>query len=433
MAPSPLFEPVRIGTVELPGRLVKSATTETRCTDDGFVTEELIRYYEQIAAGGTPLLITGNAYFDVYSKAAPRQLAADSDDKIPGLRRLTDAVHRHGARIFLQIYHVGRQALPRLAGRREAVSASAVFEPALGVRPREITQEEIQGVVRGLAQAAGRGKQAGFDGVQIHAAHGYLISAFLTPHTNRRTDEYGGPLENRMRLLVQVYRAVRDEVGPSFPVILKINGSDELFLRRGLGPAETVAIAKRMEEEGIDAVEVSCGHYESGFPFERGRWKGFFSTVTTIGIGRHLPWYHRYAARALAPILDRALERIAPYREGFNLPYARQFKKALSIPVLCVGGFLHKEAMEQAIAGGACDLVSVARALIADPLLYRHLQEGVPGPQCDFCNACYARGASWPVDCYNEAVRQERDHMLARELGDSVPLGALKGRRQELR
>ncbi len=416
MSASLLFEPIRIGTLEIPGRLVKSATTETRCTEDGFVTDELIRYYEQIAAGGTPLLITGNAYYDAYSRAAPRQLAADSDDKIPGLKRLAEAVHCHGARIFLQIYHVGRQALPRLAGRSEAVSASAVFEPALGVRPREITPEEIRGVVDGLAKAAGRGKRAGFDGIQIHAAHGYLLSAFLTPHTNRRTDAYGGSLENRMRLLVEVYRAVRREVGPDFPVILKINGSDELFLRRGLKPEQTVAVAKRMQEEGIDAVEVSCGHYESGFPFERGRWKGFFSTVTTVGIGKHLPWYHRYAARAMAPLLDRVLEQIAPYREGFNLPYASQFKKALSVPVICVGGFLHREAMEQAIAGGACDMVSVARALIADPLLYRHLREGVQGPQCDFCNACYARGASMPVDCYNQTVRQERDRMLEREL-----------------
>lgn len=417
MHQSPLFEPIRIGKLEIPARLVKSATTETRCTEDGFVTEDLIRYYDQIAEGGTPLLITGNAYFDVFSKAAPRQLAADSDDKIPGLRRLTDAVHRHGAKIFLQIYHVGRQALPRLAGRREAVSASAVFEPTLGVRPREITPNEIRKVVEGLAKAAGRGKQAGFDGIQIHAAHGYLLSAFLTPHTNRRTDAYGGPLENRMRLLVEVYRAVREEVGPDFPVILKINGSDELFLRRGLRPQEAVAVAKRLEEEGIDAVEVSCGHYESGFPFERGRWKGFFSTVTTVGIGKYLPWYHRYAAWVLAPFLDCALERIAPYREGFNLPYARQFKKALSVPVLCVGGFIRKDAMEEAIAGGACDMVSVARALIADPLLYRHLKEGVSGPQCDFCNACYARGASWPVDCYNETIREQRDQMLEKELG----------------
>jgi len=417
MAQDLLFSPVRIGGLELAGRLVKSATTETRCTDDGFVTDELIEYYEQIAQGGTPLLITGNAYFDLYSKAAPRQIGADHDDKIPGLRRLTDAVHRHGSKIFFQIYHVGRQAIPRFVGRKDAVSPSPVFEPSLGVRPREITGDEIRQAVRGLADAAVRGQQAGFDGVQIHGAHGYLISAFLTPHTNRRTDAYGGSFENRMRFLIEVYRAIRERVGTEYPVILKINGSDELPLRKGLKPDDMVKVAQRMEAEGVDGVEISAGHYESGFTFERGKWRGFFSTVTTIGIGRNLHWYHRGAARLMAPVLDWGLGRIAGYEEGFNLRYARLFKQALRIPVICVGGFLHQEAMERAIAGEECDMVSVARALIADPLLYRHMKEGRKGPQCDFCNACYARGAALPVDCYNDEVRAQRDQMLRVELG----------------
>ncbi len=410
-----LFTPIRIGRLELPGRLVKSATTETRCTPDGFVTDELIEYYEQIARGGTPLLITGNAYFNLYSNAGPRQLGADSDDKIPGLRRLADAVHRHSSKVFMQIYHVGRQAIPRFVGRKDAVAPSAVFEPSLGVRPREITRDEIQETVQGFADACARAQEAGFDGIQIHAAHGYLLSAFLTPHTNRRTDEYGGSFENRIRLLVEVYRAIRRRVGDEYPIIMKLNGSDDLSLRKGLKPEDLVKVAQRMQDEGVDAVEITAGHYESGFTFERGNWKGFFSTVTTIGMGTNLPWYHRLSARAMAPVLDWGLNRIAGYSEGFNLRYSKLFKQALGIPVICVGGFVHREAMEQAIAGGECDMVSVARALIADPFLYRHMQEGREGPQCDFCNACYARGAMWPVDCYNEEVRARRDQMLRDE------------------
>ena len=413
-----LFTPIRIGTLELPGRLVKSATTETRCTDDGFVTDELIEYYEQIARGGTPLLITGNAYFNLYSKAGPRQLAADHDDKVPGLRRLADAVHRHGSKIFMQIYHVGRQAIPRFVGRKDAVAPSRVFEPTLGVRPREITREEIRETIRGLADAAVRGREAGFDGIQIHAAHGYLLNAFLTPHTNRRTDEYGGSFENRLRLLIEAYRAIRERVGQDYPIIMKLNGSDDLPLRKGLKPDDLVKIAQRMEAEGVDAMEITAGHYESGFTFERGQWKGFFSTVTTIGMGTNLPWYHRGSARLLAPILDWGLNRIAGYSEGFNLRYSKLFKQALGIPVICVGGFIHREAMERAIASGECDMVSVARALIADPFLYRHIRQGIEGPQCDFCNACYARGAMWPVDCYNEEVCAQKERML-REEADS--------------
>jgi 2,4-dienoyl-CoA reductase-like NADH-dependent reductase (Old Yellow Enzyme family) len=417
MTQNPLFTPIRIGSLELPGRFVKSATTETLCTDDGFVTDELIEYYERIAQGGTPLLITGNAYFNLYSKAAPRQLAADNDDKIPGLRRLADAVHGHGSKIFMQIYHVGRQASPRFVGRTDAISPSRVFEPTLGVRPREITREEIREAVQGLADAAARGQQAGFDGIQIHAAHGYLINAFLTPHTNRRKDEYGGSFENRLRFLLEVYQAIRQRVGQDYPVIMKMNGSDDLTLRKGLKPDDLVKVAQRMEAEGVDAVEISAGHYESGFTFERGHWRRFFSTVTTIGVGKYLPGYQRRPARLLAPLLDWGLRRVAGYSEGFNLRYSKLFKQALSIPVICVGGFVHREAMERAIASDECDMVSVARALIADPFLYRHLQEGVQGPECDFCNACYARAAVWPIDCYNEEVRAERDRMLRAEAG----------------
>ncbi len=415
MAQNILFSPIRIGSLELPGRLVKSATTETRCTEDGFVADELIEYYEQIARGGTPLLITGNAYYDLYSKAAPRQIGADHDDKIPGLRRLTDAVHRHGSKIIFQIYHVGRQAIPGFVGRTDAVAPSPVLEPSLGVRPREITQGEIRAVVKGLAETAVRGQEAGFDGVQIHAAHGYLLSAFLTPHTNRRTDEYGGSFDNRIRLLVEVYRAIRERVGDDYPVILKMNGSDDLPFRKGLKTEDLVRVAQRMENEGVDAIEISAGHYESAFTFERGRWKGFFSTLSTIGVGTNLPWYRLVPVRLLAPFLDWGLGRIAGYSEGFNLPYARLFKKALSIPVISVGGFIHREAMEDAIASEGCDMVSVARALIADPFLYRHMKEGVEGPQCDFCNACFARGATWPVDCYNEEIRAQKDQMLRDE------------------
>jgi 2,4-dienoyl-CoA reductase-like NADH-dependent reductase (Old Yellow Enzyme family) len=214
-----------------------------------------------------------------------------------------------------------------------------------------------------------------------------------------------------------VYQAIRERVGPDYPVILKMNGSDDLPFRRGLKTQDLVHVAQRMEGEGVDAVEISAGHYESAFTFERGMWKGFFSALTRIGVGTNLPWCRRIPIRLLAPVLDWGLGRIAGYSEGFNLPYARLFKQALRIPVISVGGFLHREVMEDAIAGGGCDMVSVARALIADPFLYRHMKEGVQGPQCDFCNACFARGATWPVDCYNDKVRSQKDQMLRAELG----------------
>ena len=316
--PGSLFDPIRIGGLQLAGRFAKSATIEALCDADGFVTDELIAFYERVAEAGTPLIVTGSAHYSFDGKAMPRQMGLDHDDKITGLRRLTDAVHRHGAKIFAQPYHCGRQAIPRPVGRTEALSASAVFEPLLMVKPRPMTVAEIRTTIRQHADAAARCREAGFDGIQMHGAHGYLINQFLTPHTNRRRDEYGGSFENRLRFLMEKYRATRERVGSDYPIILKLNGSDALPLRKGLGTDELVRVAQRLEAEGLDAVEISAGHYESGSAFERGRWNGFFRTVVTQGVARQLPAFARLGIRTVAPLMDRFLNRSLGYSEGFN-------------------------------------------------------------------------------------------------------------------
>jgi 2,4-dienoyl-CoA reductase-like NADH-dependent reductase (Old Yellow Enzyme family) len=185
-----LFTPLRIGSLTLPGRFVKSATSETRATEDGFATQATIDFYEPIARAGTPLIITGNIYVSLDGKSTPLQMGIEDDDRIPALARLVDAVHAHDVRIFAQLSHSGRQVLPAFAGITEAVSCSSVKDNSTGVRPRELTIPEIHRVADRFADAADRCRAAGFDGVEIHAGHGYLISQFLTPHTNRRTDEY---------------------------------------------------------------------------------------------------------------------------------------------------------------------------------------------------------------------------------------------------
>lgn len=411
-----LFQPIRIGQLELAGRFAKSAYIETMCTEDGFVTDQLIEHYEEIARGGTPLLMTSAIYFNQYSQAMTRGLALDHDDKIPGLQRLTARVQQYGAKIFAQIYHAGRQAVPSEVGRQDAQAPSPQFEPVVGCKPRAMSIDEIRETVRLFGVAAERAKRAGFDGVQIHAAHGYLINAFLTPHTNRRKDEYGGSAENRMRFLVEVYRAVRAQVGPDFPVILKLNGHDDLPLRKGLITTDYVQIARHMQDEGIDAVEVTAGHYESGLTFERGHWKGFFSTLASPhGIGRKWPTAKRLLISLLAPVLDAYLNRVSAFRPAFNLPYARAFKQALDIPIICVGGFADQATIEDALNSAGCDMVAVARPIIADPHMYNHMKAGVTGPRCDFCQGCYARATALPTDCYNPHVKAEQMRMLQAE------------------
>ncbi|WP_116365480.1 NADH:flavin oxidoreductase [Parahaliea mediterranea] len=415
-----LTQPIRIGGVEIAGRFVKAAYTETMCTEDGFVTDQLIQHYEELARGGTPLLITGATYFNKYSQAMKRGLALDHDDKIPGLQRLTRTVQQYGSKIFVQLYHVGRQAAPGNVGRTDAQAPSARYEFTVGCMPRAMTIEEIHDCVYQFGLAAARAKQAGFDGIELHAAHGYLISSFLTPHTNRRTDQYGGSFENRLRFLVEVYRAMREQVGRDFPIVIKLNGHDDLPLRKGLNTEDCVRIALRMQKEGIDGVEVSCGHYESGITSDRGNWKGFFRTMVTYGAAKDWPASHRAVIRLLSPLLSWFYNRISGFRPAFNLSYAQAFKQALDIPVICVGGFAEVALIDEALESGGCDLVAAARPVIADPHLFNHLKAGVRGPQCDFCQGCFARAGAMPADCYNPRVRAEKALMLRAEQGTDL-------------
>ena len=413
MPKSELFSPIAIGKLTLSGRLIKTATAETRADEMGFVTPEVLDFYVPMARGDTPLIITGNIYVGRDGKSAPRQLGADHDDKVAGLARLVEVVHAHGAMMFAQLNHCGRQVVPRFAGLTEAVSASTGTELVTGTHHRALSVAEIQRIVGQYADAAERCRRAGFDGVQIHAANGYLIGQFLTPYTNRRTDAYGGSPEKRLQLLREVIQAIRARLGRDFPLIVKMNGSDYLPLRPGLKTPELVEIAARLQAEGIDAIEISVGHYESGFPMVRGSFGRCLRNMVQ-GSMRELPFIRRWGFRLLWPVMALACNLFWPRREGFNLVYTRAFKARLSIPVICVGGFLTREAMESALEQGLCDIVSAGRAFIADPLLYRHLRDNQPGPRCVDCNACVGHLGAQPADCYHPAVRAEKDAMLAR-------------------
>lgn len=412
MSNSILFQPLRVGRLDVPGRLWKTATSETRATVDGFIGKEFVDFYEPVAWAGTPLIITGNLYVQVSGKPTYRNAGIDDDDKLPGLRLLVEAMHRHGSLVVAQINHCGRQMNPAAMGVKNALSASDVRDKIMLTKPRPMTLGEIRDTIRAFGEAALRAKKAGFDGVQIHFAHGYLLSEFLTPHTNRRTDEYGGSFERRLRFPLEVMRAVREYVGPDYPVIAKMNGADLLMVKGGLETHELVQVAQALEAEGLDAIEISCGHYESGFPMIRGKFDGFLDVQLKEGAGQFMSRGMKMAARMANAPLAAVANRLWSPMEGFNLDFARQFREALKIPVVTVGGFHSVRAMEQAIQEGATDAISLGRAMIADPFLVKHLREGSSGPKCDFCNGCIARAGGSPVDCYNESLRSERQQML---------------------
>ena len=408
-----LFSPIRIGKLELPARLFKTATAETRASADGFVTDAVLDFYEPMAKAGTPLIITGNIYISRQAKSAPFQLGVDDDDKIPGLARLVGAVHAHGARMFAQLNHCGRQVVPDFVGARDVVSASGVKDLLTGTRPREMSVPEIHRIIEDFADAAARCQRAGFDGVQMHSANGYLLSQFLTPYTNRRGDAYGGTLEARTRFGREILRAIRARVGPDFPVIMKMNGSDWLPLRDGLKTPELVEVACIMEREGVDAVEISVGHYESGFPMVRGTF-GRCLRHMIRGSMAHLPPLRRNLMRVFRPLVTLASNLLWSRCEGINVDYSRAFKGQLKIPVICVGGFRTRAAMERALRDGLCDACSAGRPFIADPYFFEHIRDRTPGPRCVDCNGCVGHLGAQPADCYHPAVRAEKDAMMAR-------------------
>ncbi len=370
-----LFEPVEIGTLKLKNRFVRSATVECLASEDGRVTEAYLEAYERLARGRVGLIVPGNYYVNPMGRAYPKTITVDRDDCIPDLRRVTEVVHAHGARIVGQINHGGREADPRLIPGRP-LGPSPVRDKLTFVKPREMTEAEIEETIGDFARAARRLMEAGFDGIQIHAAHGYLVNQFLSPYTNRRRDRWGGSPENRMRFLLEIYRRVRSEVGRETPVLTKINAED--FVARGVHLEACVATCKRLAEAGIDAIEVSGGIPEKGLVtikgdlprdlFLRGR-----GLVERIGFR----------------LVERSLRRAAAFEEGYFLPHAAEVKRHVPVPVIAVGGLRTRRTMEEAILRGKADLVSLCRPFIRQPALVRLMEQGKEDPiTCTSCNRC---------------------------------------------
>lgn len=344
-----LFTPIRIGDVTVPNRFARSATHDFLADEEGNVTDAHVELYRRLAEGEVGLIISGHAHVQPSGQASPRQMAVYDDRFIAGLSRIPEAVHDFPSRVFLQIAHAGRQTKERLCGC-VPVSPSVVYDPVSKVMPRDLSGDEIRILIADFVAAAIRAKRAGFDGVQLHAAHGYLLSSFLSPHTNRRTDEWGGPVENRTRVLAEVLRGVKDACGRGFPVIVKLNSTD--FLQGGLALDDAVRVARILEREDIDGIEVSGGMAEAG----RGSiWAGLRSED----------------------------------EEGYFVSNASRIKQAVKVPVFGLGGIRTLAVAERFVREGLVDLISLSRPLIRDPFLVRRFHEGlVPKSECISCNRC---------------------------------------------
>jgi len=352
---SKLFESTTINNITLKNRFVRSATWEGMADEDGTCNSKMVELMRTLAKGGVGLIITGHAHVLSNGQASPFQTGIYKDAFIPALRQVTDAVHSEGGKIILQIAHAGCQSLQRFTGTEPL--GPSVFE--LKGKPvcREITPEEINKIVTAFGKAAERARESGFDGIQIHGAHGYLFSQFLSPFYNKRTDEYGGSLENRVRPLLDTYNEIINKVGNNYPVLLKVNSQD--YVENGLNIREMVKVAEILQNAGINGIELSGG---------------------TI-----------HADRSHVPVRTGKID--TEDKEVFYREAAEAYKKSVKVPLMLVGGTRSYNVSEQLVNDGTTDYVSLSRPLIREPDLINRWKSGdLSKSSCISCNACFKPG-----------------------------------------
>ncbi|WP_246195956.1 NADH:flavin oxidoreductase [Pseudomonas piscis] len=408
-----LWQPMSIGTLEVSGRIFKTATHETLASDKGFVTSGILDFYRPMAESGLPLIITGNIFVSWQGKSGGRQLALDDDDKIAGMKILADMCHQYGTRLFAQLNHGGSQMRTPAEGIADLpVTSTGRLHPTLLSLSRSLREDEFPRLIKSFADAAERAKKAGCDGVQIQMGHGYLISQFLTPGTNRRTDRYGGNAEKRIALALEVYRAVRERVGGDFPVIAKLNGRDDR--PGGVALEHQLELAKKLEEEGLDAIEITRGHFSTIPSTLSGQWSGFLKRQVTVGMAASFPIWQRWFMRLVGVFMEPFLNRFYPRKQGFNIDEAQHFTRVLDIPVISCGGFNDKQAMESVIKSGKVAAISMGRGLIANPYFYQHVYNPIAdAPVCSYCNKCIgSAGGELGVGCFDLEVKEKQVAML---------------------
>jgi 2,4-dienoyl-CoA reductase-like NADH-dependent reductase (Old Yellow Enzyme family) len=375
---NPLLTPGRIGAVELRNRIVMPPMTTRLSDPDGHVTDGTIAYYMARVRGGVGMITVEMASPSRAGRHRRRELGIYDDRFLPGLSRLTDAIHGGGAKASIQLGHGGGHTRVDICGETP-LAPSAIPHPVFEVTnetivPKAMTHDDIRATTEAFAAAAARAEKAGFDCVEIHAAHGYLISQFLTPFENRRTDEYGGSLENRARFGLDVLRAVKAAV--KIPVIFRISVDD--YFPDGLPEADGIRVAVWAGAAGADALHIAAGHYRS------------------------LP----SAARMIPPM---------EYPDATFLDYAAQVKRQVAVPVIAVGRLGDPARATDAVAAGKADFVSLGRTLIADPEWVNKLACGEPIRRCLACNTCVneMRGGTELRCVVNGAAGREREFAAA--------------------
>lgn len=350
----------------LKNRLAKAAMTEGLADPLNRATERHVRLYERWARNGFGLMLTGNVQIDRRQLERPGNIAIDGNGGIDELRRLAATGTRHGAHFWMQINHPGRQTSAAIHPRPLAPSAISLPTAEAGCgEAQAMTREEIRDVVRRFVHVATVAREVGFTGVQIHAAHGYLLSNFLSPLANARDDDYGGSLENRARLLLEIVAAVRAAVGTEFPVSVKINSAD--FQRGGFSEDESLQVVRWLSAAGVDLLEISGGNYEQ---------------MSMVGLGEDAPKTGRPVAASTAA------------REAYFLAFAERLRPLVAMPLMITGGMRSAATMDEALASGACEVVGIGRPICHAP---------------DDCGAILLKGQGRELPAIERVLAMPRD------------------------
>jgi 2,4-dienoyl-CoA reductase (NADPH2) len=420
-----IFEPLRFRNLTVKNRIFRSSISGRFDGYDGSGTEVRIDWDVKFARGGVGTIISSNTPVHPRGLIVPGYAHLDSDDKIPFWKELGKRVRDHGASYIVQIAFSGRQRDIPSVLYDTGLSSTDKPDPIHGFPCERMTAAQIRDVVESFAQAARRAREADLDGIEIHGCNGYLITQFLSTAINDRRDEYGGSLENRARFALDVVRAVRREIGGDFHLQFKISAIDDgnavfPWARKGTTLEESVQVCRWLEEAGVDGFHVSSGHL---FPHPRNP-AGTFpipdvirSYDTMLSSGRYT--FRNYLMFRTPPfnklfawIWRRRARKLGV--EGINLPLARAIKAAVSVPVICAGGFQTASVIEGAIADGSTDGVSIGRPLIANPDLVNLFAAGhdrAPQP-CTYCNKCLINFVENPLGCYEESRYESRDEMV---------------------
>jgi len=386
---------------EIGSRLFRSATFEGMADENGAPNEDYHALYRELAHNGVKNIITGCTFVSREGKMVqPGQAGIDTDSLLPYYQKVTEAVHQYGSKIYLQISHAGRQTSSKVTGK-QVVGASDKRSPYFQSKPRPLSIKEIEKIIQAYTEASLRAKLAGFDGVQLHAAHGYLVHQFLHPGINNRTDEYGiNKLSGIGELfLSKVIAAIKDKCGDSYPLLVKVSAADELSKSFSLN--NFIALIRILNRERVTAIEISYGTMENALNIFRG------SSIPTSAILKHS---FRYKTDnklnklvwkwVILPILK---SRIKGFVENYNLRYAILAKQHTDIPIICVGGFRSGTEILAALESGKTDYVSLCRPLLCEPdFINRLVMETSYISLCVNCNSCAIMcDSNHPTMCYN--------------------------------